>query len=218
MDADTEAVQPAGRKWKAICWPPPKKWRSCASSATPDQLDAATVMQVVPIPRAYRVCADDACLSGNSERALKILSHLEAEGEECLGLTFMVCRELRALSAMLADLEQGHNLNGVLQNHRVWSSRTQMVTGALQRIPSAACWPCWNGPTRGSIREGTAGSQALGRTGQPGTGFVKSPTACRRDMRTAPWGHWPHGGNPISSPMRAYSANSSGCTKRSTGR
>jgi len=134
MDADTEALQLLAEKVEGNLLAAAQEVEKLRILSNTDQLDAATVMQVVADSSRFNVIAlTDACLSGNSERALKILSHLEAEGEECLGLTFMVCRELRALSAMLADLEQGHNLNGVLQNHRVWSSRTQMVTGALQR-------------------------------------------------------------------------------------
>lgn len=134
MDADTEALQLLAEKVEGNLLAAAQEVEKLRILSNKDHLDAETVLQVVADSSRFNVFAlTDACLSGNSERALKILAHLEAEGEECLGLTFMVCREIRALSAMLTDLEQGHNLNGVLQNHRVWSNRTQMVTGALER-------------------------------------------------------------------------------------
>lgn len=134
MDADQEALQLLAEKVEGNLLAAAQEVEKLRILSSRDQLDARTVLQVVADSSRFNGFAlTDACLAGNSERALKILSHLEAEGEECLGLTFMICRELRALSAMLVDLEAGHNLNGVLQNHRVWSNRTQMVTGALRR-------------------------------------------------------------------------------------
>ncbi|MGA0806673.1 MAG: DNA polymerase III subunit delta [Pseudohongiellaceae bacterium] len=134
MDADAEALQLLAEKVEGNLLAAAQEVEKLHILSNTTQLDAATVIQVVADSSRFNVFAlTDACLAGNSERALRILSHLQAEGEECLGLTFMVCREIRALSAMLADLERGHNLNGVLQEHRVWSNRTQMVTSALER-------------------------------------------------------------------------------------
>ena len=98
-----------------------------------EKLDVRTVLGAVEDSSRYSIFSlTDACLAGNTERALKILTHLQAEGEECLFILNMLCREIRNLSAMLADLAQGHNMHGVLQNHRVWSNRTQIVTRALE--------------------------------------------------------------------------------------
>lgn len=98
-----------------------------------DRLDVNTVLDVVSDSSRFNVFSlVDACLAGNSERALKILRHLEAEGEECLFIVSMLCRELRNLSAMLSDIEAGQNMHGVMQKHRVWKNRTQLVGHALE--------------------------------------------------------------------------------------
>ena len=74
----------------------------------------------------------DACLGGNTERALKILDHLRAEGDEPLALLAMLTRELRGLSAMLADMSRGRSARDVVQANRVWGNRVQLTERALQ--------------------------------------------------------------------------------------
>lgn len=74
----------------------------------------------------------DACLGGNTERALKVLDHLRAEGDEPLALLAMLTRELRSLSAMLADMARGRSARDVVQANRVWGNRVQLTERALQ--------------------------------------------------------------------------------------
>lgn len=73
----------------------------------------------------------DSTLEGNSSRALKILYHLKAEGAELLQILNLLCRELRALTRMCAKIDQGQNINGVMQSERVWNNRTGIVGNAL---------------------------------------------------------------------------------------
>lgn len=134
LDADADALQLLVERVEGNLLAAAQEVEKLRILSDTDRLDADTVLRVVADSSRFDVFAlTDACLAGNTERALKVLTHLEAEGEECLGLSFMLCREVRALSAMLADLEQGHNLNGVLQQHRVWSNRAPLVTKALER-------------------------------------------------------------------------------------
>jgi len=74
----------------------------------------------------------DACLGGNTERALKVLDHLRAEGDEPLALLAMLTRELRSLSAMLTDMARGRSARDVVQANRVWGNRIQLTERALQ--------------------------------------------------------------------------------------
>ncbi|MDR2214108.1 MAG: DNA polymerase III subunit delta [Pseudomonadales bacterium] len=100
---------------------------------TGEGLSAADVQDLVADNARYSVFAlIDACLGGNGERALRILSHLRGEGEEALYIVALLCKEIRALEAMLADLAQGQALGAVLQNHRVWSNKQAQVSRALQ--------------------------------------------------------------------------------------
>jgi DNA polymerase-3 subunit delta len=98
-----------------------------------DKLDAAQVEELVADNARYSVFAlIDSCLAGNGERALRILSHLRAEGEELLYILTMLCREIRALAAMQADMAQGQPISAVLQAHRVWGNKQAQVSRALQ--------------------------------------------------------------------------------------
>jgi DNA polymerase-3 subunit delta len=97
-------------------------------------LDTATVMAVVADNSRFNAFTLlDACLAGNSARALNILNHLQAEGGECLWILNRLCYEIRTLSAIMTDIEQGKSMQGALQAHRIWSNRTQLVSGALER-------------------------------------------------------------------------------------
>ena len=102
------------------------------TSAT--HLDVQTIMAAVADSSRYNVFdLTEACLAGNSSRALKILAHLQAEGDECLMLVGMLCKEIRALASMREEIDHGQNIHAVMQNHRVWNNRTQMVSSALQK-------------------------------------------------------------------------------------
>jgi DNA polymerase-3 subunit delta len=106
------------------------------TSAT--HLDARTIMAAVADSSRYNVFdLTEACVAGNSSRALKVLANLQAEGEECLMLLNMLCKEIRSLASMLDDIAQGQNIHAVMQNHRVWNTRTQMVSAALHRHSQA---------------------------------------------------------------------------------
>ena len=96
-------------------------------------ITAANVLEQVADNSRFTVFAlTDACLGGNTERALKILSHLEAEGDEPLALLGMLTRELRTLSGMLADMGNGRLARDVVQAYRVWGARVQLTERALQ--------------------------------------------------------------------------------------
>jgi DNA polymerase-3 subunit delta len=99
-----------------------------------DRIDSGTVMDIVADNARFTIYSlVDACLGGNPGKACHILNHLRGEGTEALHILAIMNREIRSLAAMQHDLAQGHHLNGVLQNHRVWSNRTAMVSSALKK-------------------------------------------------------------------------------------
>ncbi len=98
-----------------------------------DTITAASVLDLVADNARFTVFTlVDACLGGNTERALKILEHLQAEGDEPLALLAMLGRELRNLSAMLVDMERGQSARDVVASHRVWGNKVQLTERALQ--------------------------------------------------------------------------------------
>ena len=74
----------------------------------------------------------DASLSGNTPKALKILNHLRAEGDDPLKILFFLTKEIRSLLRMQEKIRQGQNINGVMQSERVWQNRMSIVGNALR--------------------------------------------------------------------------------------
>ncbi len=75
----------------------------------------------------------DASLAGHSGKALNILNHLRAEGDDPLKILFFLTREIRTLLRMQARIRQGQNINGVMQAERIWQNRTAIVGTALRK-------------------------------------------------------------------------------------
>lgn len=97
-------------------------------------LDAKTVLEAVVDNSRFTVFAlTDACLGGNGGRALNILNHLQAEGEEALFILNMLCREIRTLAGIKADVEHGGNPHSAMQARGVWQNKQALVSGALDR-------------------------------------------------------------------------------------
>ena len=74
----------------------------------------------------------DASLSGNTPKALNILNHLQAEGDDPLKILFFLTKEIRSLLRMQEKIRQGQNINGVMQSERVWQNRMSIVGTALR--------------------------------------------------------------------------------------
>jgi DNA polymerase-3 subunit delta len=107
--------------------------------AASSHIDLKTVLTAVADSSRFNAFTlVDACLAGNSARALRILGHLQAEGAEILFLLNRLCSEIRTLAAMRTETEQGRSITAVLQTWNVWSSRTSLVGGALQRHDRAS--------------------------------------------------------------------------------
>ena len=74
----------------------------------------------------------DASLVGHGSKALNILNHLRAEGDDPLKILFFLIREIRTLLRMQEKIRQGQNINGVMQSERVWQNRMPIVGHALR--------------------------------------------------------------------------------------
>lgn len=104
-------------------------------------LDADTVLQVVADSSRYNAYQlVDAALLGDAARAQKILLGLQSEGIYPLAILGAITRELRNLLPMLQQKEQGQVVSGIVQSSRVFFSRKQVVTRALQRLSTPAIW------------------------------------------------------------------------------
>lgn len=134
MTADADAVRLLAERVEGNLLAAAQEVEKLRLLITGTHLDAATVMSVVADSSRFNVYTlIDACLEGHSARALKILNHLQAEGEDCLKILSPLCYQVRNLAMMAAETEQGRSIPAVLQAHGVWSNRTQLVGSALQR-------------------------------------------------------------------------------------
>jgi DNA polymerase-3 subunit delta len=76
----------------------------------------------------------DACLGGESARAVRTLQRMQQEGQELLPLNAMICKELRQLSTMLREIADGARIEDILQQHRIWNNRQPLLKRALRRL------------------------------------------------------------------------------------
>jgi DNA polymerase-3 subunit delta len=80
---------------------------------------------------AFQLC--DAVLAGEGARAVRILLHLKAEGEEPLLLLGALLRELRALALVARAKKSGESLRPWLERRVLWESKLPQYEQALRR-------------------------------------------------------------------------------------
>jgi len=75
----------------------------------------------------------DSILKGNIKLGLKILYVIEKEGIDAVVVIWALIKELRMLSRIAESVEIGTTLNQAIQNHRVWTSRKNIVASCVKR-------------------------------------------------------------------------------------
>lgn len=95
-----------------------------------------TVMAAVADSARYNIFGlIDCTLEGDTRGALKMLQGLKAEGSQVFSLLPLITRELRTLYACAQQLGDGHGIDRVLQNQRIWDSRKRITKIALKKLP-----------------------------------------------------------------------------------
>lgn len=74
----------------------------------------------------------DVLLSGDGQKAVKMLYRLESEGVEPNIIVWALTREWQTLQAILFDRQLGKTINW--NQHRIWKSRQSLYQSALQRL------------------------------------------------------------------------------------
>jgi DNA polymerase III subunit delta len=102
---------------------------------TGQSLDVETLDGVMADQSRFSVFTlSDACLAGKTKRCLRILQNLKKEGVEPILVLWALTREVRTLGMIAAEVKLGQAMSESFKRHRVWSSRTQMVSAALKRL------------------------------------------------------------------------------------
>lgn len=79
----------------------------------------------------------DVTLSGDGAKAVRMLRGLREEGTEPVIIGWALTRELRSLAYMAVDLVAGKPVQSVLDEHKVWRSRSGIVQRTLKRASLA---------------------------------------------------------------------------------
>lgn len=80
---------------------------------------------------------NEAMLSGDCARLVRMLEGLEGEGEALPLVLWAVAEEIRTLLKLKAGVEQGKQLGMLLKEHRIWGPRERLMEPALRRLSLA---------------------------------------------------------------------------------
>ncbi len=99
-----------------------------------DAVDEAAVLESVADSARFDVFRlTDAVLAGDSQRALRVLAGLRAEGIEPVLVSWALGRELGFLTALKVAATSGQRPDAVFARHRVWPKRRALLERALRR-------------------------------------------------------------------------------------
>ena len=104
-------------------------------------LDTKTIMQVVANNSRFDIYdLIDTALQGDAGRCQKMIANFKEEGTYPLLVLNALTRELRILNNMVLSKESGQRVNSILQTNKVFFSRKQAFTNALNRLSSNHIW------------------------------------------------------------------------------
>jgi len=81
---------------------------------------------------------NDAMLSGDVARLMRMMNGLKGEGEALPLVLWAVAEEVRTLLKLKAGVSQGKPLGVLLKEYRIWGPRERLMEPALRRISLAA--------------------------------------------------------------------------------
>lgn len=80
----------------------------------------------------------DAALAGDAERAARMLTGLQAEGQGEGSVLWAVARDARTLAALREGVDAGQPAGALMQQNGIWQKRQGLFQRALQRTSPAA--------------------------------------------------------------------------------
>ena len=99
------------------------------------KLDFESIQDAVLNVARYDVFKlNEAMLSGDRVRLVRMVSGLQAEGEALPLVLWAVSEEIRLLLKLKLGLEQGTGLGTLLKTYRVWGPRERLMEPALRRL------------------------------------------------------------------------------------
>lgn len=80
---------------------------------------------------------NEAMLSGDTARLVRMLEGLQGEGEALPLVLWAVAEEIRTLLKLKSGLAQGRPLSQLTKEHRIWGPRERLIEPALRRLKLA---------------------------------------------------------------------------------
>ena len=77
---------------------------------------------------------NEAMLSGDTARLVRMLDGLQGEGEALPLVLWAVAEEIRTLLKLKSGVAQGRPLNQLTKEHRIWGPRERLIEPALRRL------------------------------------------------------------------------------------
>lgn len=77
----------------------------------------------------------DTALAGKADKVQKMIQQLQQEGVVPIILVATLYREVRQMVKMSEQMATGRSASDVVKEYRVWSSRSRLVTNALNKLP-----------------------------------------------------------------------------------
>lgn len=80
---------------------------------------------------------NEAMLSGDTARLVRMLEGLQGEGEALPLVLWAVAEEIRTLLKLKSSMAQGRPLSQLTKEHRIWGPRERLIEPALRRLKLA---------------------------------------------------------------------------------
>lgn len=80
---------------------------------------------------------NEAMLSGDTARLVRMLEGLQGEGEALPLVLWAVAEEIRTLLKLKSGVAQGRQLSQLTKEHRIWGPRERLIEPALRRLKLA---------------------------------------------------------------------------------
>ncbi|NVJ51763.1 MAG: DNA polymerase III subunit delta [Gammaproteobacteria bacterium] len=99
-------------------------------------IHAEQVLDVIADSARYNVFElIDTALAGDGAKTTRMLQQIKAEGVVPVILVASLYREVRNLLKMSEQVARGQSVTAVVQEYRVWKSRSRIVSTALNKVP-----------------------------------------------------------------------------------
>lgn len=135
LDVETDAVALLGERVEGNLLAASQEIEKLALLCRGERISAEKMLALVADSARFNVFAlTEVAMSGDSERALRMLRGLRAEGEQIVPLMNWVAGQVQILAQAAQVLDSGGNLATVWQQARVWESRQPLYRKTVQRL------------------------------------------------------------------------------------